>query len=114
MLEKSKKRLKRKNRIRSKVSGTATRPRLSVYRSNTNIFVQLIDDEKWVTLAAASDLKMKREWTKTEMAKKVWEDIAKKISDLKLSSIVFDRNGFLYHGRVKALADAIRDASINF
>lgn len=114
MLEKSKKRLVRKNRVRAKISGTAQRPRLSVYRSNSNIFVQLIDDEAGKTLAASSDLKMKKEGTKTDMAKKVGADIAKKISDLKIKSIVFDRNGFLYHGRVKALAEAVREASIQF
>lgn len=114
MLEKSKKRLARKNRIRSKITGTATRPRLAVYRSNAHIFVQLIDDEAWKTLASSSDLKMKKDWTKTDKAKMVWADIAKKISDLKITTIVFDRGWFAYHWRVKALAEAVREWSIQF
>ena len=114
MLEKSTKRLKRKNRVRAKISGTTARPRLSVFRSSTHIYVQLIDDESGKTLAASSDLKMKKEWNKTEMAKKVWTEMAKKISDLRIDSIVFDRGWFAYHWRVKALADAIREWSIKF
>lgn len=114
MLEKITKRLQRKARIRSQIFGTATRPRLAVFRSNTHIFVQLIDDEAGKTLTSASDLKLKKEWTKTDMAKKVWEEIWKKIKDLKIESIVFDRGGFAYHGRVKALAEAVRATSIKF
>ena len=97
MLQKFAKRLQRHARIRSKISGTAARPRLAVYRSNTHIRVQLIDDVTGKTLASSSDLKMKKDGTKTQMAQKVGEDIAKKIQDLKISEIVFDRGGFLYH-----------------
>lgn len=114
MLIKALKRLRRKNRIRAKVSGTGIRPRLSVFRSNLFISIQLIDDITGKTLASASDQKMKKQWTKTEMAVKVWEDMAKKINDLKITELVFDRWGFAYHGRVKALADALRSAWIKF
>lgn len=114
MLIKALKRLRRKIRIRAKVNGTATRPRLSVFRSNLFISVQLIDDVTGKTLASASNQKMKKQWTKVEMAVKVWEDIAKKINDLKITEIVFDRWGFAYHGRVKALAEAIRATWIKF
>ena len=114
MLIKALKRLRRKNRIRAKISGTETRPRLSVFRSNIFISVQLIDDVTGKTLASASNQKMKKEWTKVEMAKKVWEDMAKKINDLKITEIVLDRGGFAYHGRVKALAEALRAGWIKF
>lgn len=114
MLEKTKKRLKRKERIRAKISGTATKPRLSVFRSLSHISVQLIDDDARKTLAEASDLKLKKEWTKTQMAKKVWEEMAKKASELKIDTIVFDRGGFAYHWRVKALAEALREGGLKF
>ncbi len=114
MLVKTLKRLRRKNRIRSKISGTSTKPRLSVFRSNAFISVQLIDDVTWKTLASASNQKMPKEWTKTQMAVKVWEDMAKKMQDLKISELVFDRWGFAYHWRVKALAEALRTAGIKF
>lgn len=114
MLAKNKKRLVRKNRIRSKISGTSTRPRLSVFRSNIHISVQLIDDACAKTLAAASDLKLDKKVTKTEKAKLVWAEMAKKIKDLKIDSIVFDRGWFAYHGRVKALAEALREGGITF
>ncbi|PZM82344.1 50S ribosomal protein L18 [Candidatus Gracilibacteria bacterium] len=114
MLAKTLKRLRRKNRIRAKISGTAEKPRLSVFRSNSNISVQLIDDTKGVTLASASDLKLEKKSTKVEMAKLVGAEMAKKIKDLKIESIVFDRGGFIYHGRVKALAEALREGGIKF
>jgi large subunit ribosomal protein L18 len=114
MLEKTKKRLVRKERIRAKISWTASRPRLSVFRSLTHISVQLIDDTVWKTLASASDLKLKKEGTKTEIARKVWEEMAKKLSELKIDNIVFDRNWFAYHWRVKMLADALREWWLKF
>jgi len=114
MLLKSIKRLRRKKRIRSKIVGTKERPRLSIFRSNFYIFAQLIDDAKWKTLISSSDLKMKKSWTKTDMAKKVAEDIAKKILDLKIKEIVFDRGWFAYNWRVKALAESLRDSGIKF
>ena len=114
MLAKTLKRLRRKNRIRAKISGTSEKPRLSVFRRTSFISVQLIDDTKWITLASASDLKMERKWTKTDMAKLVWAEMAKKIKDLKIESIVFDRGWFIYHWRVKALAEALREGGIKF
>ncbi|ATU05608.1 50S ribosomal protein L18 [Candidatus Gracilibacteria bacterium HOT-871] len=114
MLAKTLKRLRRKNRIRAKISGTSEKPRLSVFRSNSFISVQLIDDTKGITLASASDLKMERKGTKTDMAKLVGAEMAKKIKDLKIEGIVFDRGGFIYHGRVKALAEALREGGIKF
>ena len=113
MLKKQLNRISRHNRVRSKIEGTAKRPRLAVFRSNTHISAQLIDDVTGKTLAACSDLKAKKA-TKTEMAKQVWEEIAKKAKELKIKTIVFDRGGFAYHGRVKALADAAREWGLKF
>lgn len=114
MLQKTLTRLRRKNRIRAKISGTATRPRLAVFRSNAHISLQLIDDDKRVTLASASDLKIDKSGTKTDMAIKVAEDMAGKVKDLKIEEIVFDRGGFAYHGRVKAVAEALRSNGLKF
>lgn len=114
MLEKFLKRSRRQARIRAKISGTSTRPRLSVYRSNSNIYAQLIDDVSWKTLCASSDLKLDKKLTKTEKSKLVWEDIAKKAKDLKIVDVVFDRGWFAYHGRVKSLADTARSSGLNF
>lgn len=114
MLAKTLKRLRRKNRIRAKISWTAERPRLSVFRSNSFISVQLIDDVKGITLASASDLKLEKKGTKVEMAKVVWAEMAKKIKDLKIENIVFDRGWFIYHWRVKALAESLREGGIKF
>lgn len=113
MLAKMRRRVTRKQRVRSKISGTAERPRLAVFRSNTHISVQLIDDTKWITLTAHSDLKI-TDGNKTERAKEVWIQMAEKIKGLNLDTIVFDRGGFRYHGRVKALADALRNGGIKF
>lgn len=114
MLQKQENRLRRQARIRSKISGTAKRPRLSVFRSNENIYAQLIDDEAGKTLASASDIKVDGKTTKVESAKKVGEEIGKKAKELKLKEVVFDRGGFAYHGRVKALAEAAREAGLTF
>lgn len=113
MLEKFVKRLQRKARVRAKISGTSQMPRLSVYRSNSNIYGQLIDDEKWVTLCTASDLKIK-EGTKTQRAQKVWIELAKKAQELKITHIKFDKWAAKYHGRVKALADSARESGLVF
>lgn len=114
MLQKTLKRLRRKNRIRAKISWTSTKPRLAVFRSNTNIYAQLIDDVAWKTLTSFSDLKLEKSGTKTDMAKQVWEKMAKKVLDLKITEIVFDRGWFIYHGRVKALAEALRNTGLKF
>ena len=105
-------RLVRHSRIRKQVSGTSNIPRLCVYRSNLNISAQLIDDENRVTLASASSLKMKG--NNTEVATKVGEEIAKEAKKLKIKKVVFDRGGYLYHGRVAALADAARANGLEF
>jgi large subunit ribosomal protein L18 len=109
MLLKALLRLRRKNRVRAKISGSESRPRLSVFRSNTHIYAQVIDDVTGKTLCSASDLKIKK-GTKTELATVVGNDVASKMKTLKIETIVFDRNGFKYHGRVKALAEAVRTA----
>lgn len=103
-------------RIRKKVSGTADRPRLSVFRSNTSIYCQLIDDKAGQTIAAAStaDKVAGISGTKTEQAKKVGAIIADKAKALNIESIVFDRGGYLYHGRVKSLAEGAREGGLKF
>ncbi|MDO8648613.1 MAG: 50S ribosomal protein L18 [Candidatus Peregrinibacteria bacterium] len=106
-------RLARKRRIRARVHGTAARPRLSVYRSLKHITVQLIDDDAGKTLAAASTKEAKSRVTK-EGAKKLGALIATKAKEVKVSSVVFDRAGYKYHGRVKELADAARAAGLQF
>ncbi|MDQ7022105.1 MAG: 50S ribosomal protein L18, partial [Candidatus Gracilibacteria bacterium] len=107
-------RLRRQIRIRAKISGTASRPRLSIYRSNTNIYAQLIDDTTGKTLGAFSDLKLEKAGSKVEMSQKVGEAIAKIAAENKITTVVFDRGGFAYHGRVKALADSARQAGLQF
>jgi large subunit ribosomal protein L18 len=105
-------RVRRHNRIRAKVTGTAERPRLVIYRSLANHYAQLVDDTTGKTLAGASDLKMKGK--KSERAKKVGEELAKIAKEKKITACVFDRNGFKYHGRVKAIADGAREGGLNF
>lgn len=102
----------RHKRVRKQIIGTKDIPRLCVYRSNKNITAQLIDDENMTTLASASSLKMKG--NNEEVAKKVGEEIAKVAKKLKINKVVFDRGGYLYHGRVKALADAARENGLEF
>ncbi len=120
MAVKSEKARKRRHRrIRLKISGTAARPRLNVYRSLNHIYAQVIDDVAGHTLAAAStldsalaaDLEGK---TKRDMAEAVGKAIAQKAKDAGISEVVFDRGGYLYHGRVKALADGAREAGLKF
>lgn len=106
-----------RNRIRTKISGTAQKPRLSVFRSNSDIYVQLIDDDNAVTLAAASSKDKDiaaQAGTKSEKSKFVGQAIARKATELGLTQVVFDRGGFLYHGRVKALADGAREGGLQF
>lgn len=113
MLEKNLKRLARHTRVRAKVNGTAERPRLVVYRSLKAIYAKLVDDTSGKTLAEASDLKDKK-GTKTERAKEVGIEIAKKGIEKKIGLCIFDRNGYQYHGRVKALAEAAREGGLKF
>ena len=110
------KRKKIRTRIRGKISGTAERPRLAVFRSNKEIYVQLINDANGTTLAAAStrDKDFNRSGNKTEQSKNVGLAIAKKAADKGLSIVVFDRGGFLYHGRIKAVAEGAREGGLKF
>ncbi len=119
MLAKQAIRLRRKKRIRGKVNGTAERPRLSVYRSAKHIYAQIIDDDKGVTLAAASsldkDLKGKiKNGAGKEAAGEVGKLIAARASSAGVETVVFDRGGYIFHGRVKALADAAREGGLAF
>lgn len=113
MVTKIARRNKIRTRIRGKISGTAERPRMSVFRSNKGIYVQVIDDLAGVTLAAASSKGLEG-GTKTEVAAKVGKEIAKKAQEKGITEVVFDRNGYLYHGRVKSLADAAREGGLKF
>jgi large subunit ribosomal protein L18 len=102
-------------RIRKKIAGTAQKPRLSVFRSNTEIYAQLIDDDHGVTLAAASSKEkdiLAQKVNKTEKSKLVGAAIARKAADLGLTTAVFDRGGYLYHGRVKAVAEGAREGGL--
>ena len=106
-------RIKIKFRIRKKIVGTAERPRLSVFRSNKQIYAQVINDKAGVTLAAASSLGFEKR-NKTEQAKKVGLLLAEKAKAAGVESVVFYRNGYLYHGRVQSLADGAREGGLNF
>ncbi|MDR1121679.1 MAG: 50S ribosomal protein L18 [Dysgonamonadaceae bacterium] len=114
MTIKEERRLKIKKRVRGKISGTAERPRLTVFRSNKQIYAQVIDDCSGKTLAAASSLLLKEKAPKGELAAKVGELVAQKSIEAGVQAVVFDRNGYLYHGRVKQLADAARNGGLKF
>ncbi len=103
-----------KRRIRASILGDSARPRLSVFRSNKEIYAQLIDDLAGTTLASASSLKLDKDESesKTSVAKRVGEQIAQAAQEKNITQVVFDRNGYLYHGRVKALADGAREAGL--
>ncbi|HZK03549.1 MAG TPA: 50S ribosomal protein L18 [Bacteroidaceae bacterium] len=113
MSVKIERRIKIKYRIRKKIYGTAERPRMTVFRSNKQIYVQVIDDLNGKTLASASSLGVEK-MPKREQAAKVGNLIAQKAKEAGITQVVFDRNGFLYHGRVKELADAARKDGLNF
>lgn len=113
MVSKIARRNKIKTRIRGKVSGTAERPRMTVFRSNKAIYVQLVDDLAGKTLCSASSKGM-TEGTKSQISEKVGEAVAKKAKEMGITQVVFDRNGYLFHGRVKSLADAARKAGLKF
>ncbi|GHU81240.1 50S ribosomal protein L18 [Clostridia bacterium] len=112
----NKARLHRHTRVRGKISGTAERPRLNVFRSTSNIYAQLIDDVKGVTLAAASTLDKEIEGNggNKEAAQKVGALIAKRAADKGITEVVFDRGGYIYHGRVKELAEGARQGGLKF
>ena len=117
MIDKIARRLKIKAGVRGKISGTAEKPRMSVFKSNSQIYVQIIDDTAangGKTLVAESSLAIKEKMTKSEKSAKVGELIAKKAIAAGIETVVFDRNGFLYHGRVKELAEAARKAGLKF
>ncbi|MDD2243782.1 MAG: 50S ribosomal protein L18 [Dysgonamonadaceae bacterium] len=114
MLTKEERRLKIKTRVRGKVQGTTECPRLSVFRSNKQIYAQVIDDTTGKTIASASSLKLEDKLPKKEIAAKVGEMIAKNAIEAGVEKVAFDRNGYLYHGRIKELADAARKGGLKF
>ena len=119
MISKTNRKLERERRhkrVRTKISGTSECPRLSVYRSNTNVYAQIIDDTKGITLVSAStlDKEVKTKKSNKEAAKEVGSLIAKRALDKKIENVVFDRGGYIYHGIVKELAEAAREAGLKF
>lgn len=114
--DKNRKRLHRKIHIRKSIYGTAERPRMSVTRSNKNLSVQIIDDDEGKTLASISTMEKEFATVKpnTEGAAKLGEVLGSRLKDMKITKVVFDRNGYLYHGVIKALADGTRKAGIEF
>jgi large subunit ribosomal protein L18 len=107
-------RQRRHRRVRKKVRGTAERPRLAVFRSNNHIYAQVIDDVAGRTIAAATTIKLGGATGNIDAAKKVGTEVAEKAKAAGVTKVVFDRGGFLYHGRVAALADAAREAGLEF
>ncbi|MDR0655469.1 MAG: 50S ribosomal protein L18 [Treponema sp.] len=116
MLDKDRKRFKRKVHIRKKIAGTAEKPRMTVTRSNKSLYIQVIDDARGHTLASASTLEKELRTIKanTEGAGQLGEIMGKRLLEKNIKTVVFDRNGYLYHGIVKALADGARKAGIQF
>lgn len=112
-LNKEQQRQRRRQRVRSRISGTSQRPRLVVRRTLTQIYAQLIDDSKGTVIVSGSSLKMKRE-KGLDVAKKVGVELAKAAQSKKVQACVFDRAGYLYHGRVKALAEGAREGGLKF
>ena len=115
-IDRKSERVRRHKRVRNKISGTAECPRLCVFRSNTNLYVQVIDDENQVTLVSAStlDKDVKTKKSNKEAAKELGTLIAKKAKAKKIETVVFDRGGYVYHGVVKELADAAREGGLKF
>ena len=115
-VDRKKERERRHARVRRKISGTAERPRLCVYRSNTNLYVQVIDDVAGNTLVSAStlDKEVKTKYANKEAAKEVGALIAKRALEKNIKDVVFDRGGYIYHGVVKELAEAARNGGLNF
>lgn len=114
MATKTDRRIKIKSRVRGKIQGTTERPRLTVFRSNKQIYAQVIDDLTGKTVAAASSLKLSEDAPKKELAAKVGEMIAKKAQEAGITTVIFDRNGYLYHGRVRELAEGARNGGLKF
>lgn len=113
-LTKVQKRIRIKRRVRGKISGSSELPRLTVYKSNKEIYAQLVDDVSGKTLASASSRALETRGSKTEVSTAVGKAIAEKAKEAGVSAVVFDRNGFVYHGRIKALADSAREAGLKF
>lgn len=115
-LDGNKARLRRHKRVRGKISGTSERPRLNVFRSLKHIYAQIIDDEKGITLVAASTMDKEFEGTggNKEAAKKVGLEIARKAAEKGIKEVVFDRGGYIYHGRIQELADGAREGGLKF
>ena len=111
---KARKRLRNKARIRKKIFGTKEIPRLNVFRSGKHIYAQIIDDSSQTTLQTCSSLSLKEKNSSLNVAKKVGETIGKQAVDKKIKQVVFDRGGFIYHGRVKALAEGARSSGLKF
>lgn len=108
-------RIHRHKRVRNKISGTSDTPRLCLYRSNKHVHAQIIDDTKGTTLVSSSSISLKLEnGSNIEAAKQVGLDIAKKALEKNITKVVFDRSGYIYHGRVKALAEGAREAGLKF
>jgi len=114
MLTINEKRIRRHRRVRAKVIGSTEKPRLCVFRSNNHIYGQLIDDSKGSTIVSASDIEIGKKDVKTSISKEVGLLLAKKAMEKNISQVVFDRGGYQYHGRVKALADGAREAGLKF
>src|SRR5574344_806093 len=112
--KKVERRIKIKYRVRNKISGTTERPRMSVFRSNKQIYVQIIDDTQGKTLASASSLAITEKMPKGQQAEQVGNLIAQKAKEAGVTEVVFDRNGYLYHGRIKQVADAARNGGLKF
>lgn len=115
-IDRKSERVRRHKRVRNKISGTAECPRLAVYRSNSNLYAQIIDDEKQITLVSAStlDKDVKTKKANKEAAKELGTLIAKKAASKKIETVVFDRGGYIYHGVVKELAEAAREGGLKF
>ncbi len=116
LIEKQRRRLKRKLRIRKRINGTPERPRITIYKSNRYTYVQAIDDTKGITLASASNIEkdLRDIKNRVEDVKKLGEVIAQRLKEKKIDKAVFDRNGYLFHGIVKAVADGARKAGLKF
>jgi len=114
-IQKSERRLRIRRSIRTKISGTATKPRLSVFRSNRAIYAQLINDQEGKTLVSVSSASLNpNEGSKVEVSSQVGRELASKAVELGISEVVFDRSGYLYHGRVKSLAEGAREGGLKF
>ena len=105
---------KRHARIRAKISGTAKCPRVSVFKSNTGLYVQLIDDAKSITIVSVNSKELKSKATKTEKALELGKLLAQKAADKKVKTVVFDKSGYKFHGIIKAVADGAREGGLNF